>query len=140
MADERELIFEDYISCRQQLRTFCSYNYNSLIRFREGISFKLDEAEVLTKPGARNLTTSATCIESLLECPELFRVGTQSELLQLAEQFSLAALKRPQDEWLSEQSARIYCRCRTLPVVVDHLPEYSDELRKHLEEVLWQLT
>jgi ATPase family associated with various cellular activities (AAA) len=48
-------------------------------------------------------------------------------------------LQRPQNRWLSEESARIYCRCRALPLVIKHIPKYDDAIREHVRRILWQI-
>src|SRR5438093_5804460 len=113
MADEFNVGFDQLVTYRQQLRAFCSLHYNSLIGFEQGKSCKLYESEILDDAEAHNLTSSATCIASLLGCPEALLPPKIIDLTALARGFSVSALQRPQERWLSEKSARIYSRCRT---------------------------
>src|SRR5207248_9324009 len=41
--------------------------------------------------------------------------------------------------WKSEGSAEIYCRCRALPQVIEHLPNYDPQIKRHLKIILRQL-
>jgi hypothetical protein len=140
MANESPLSLDDLALYRQRLNDFCALHYRSLVKFQDGISFKLNPEEPKLGPTARHLSSSATCIESLLECPAHFQPTTDSpNLSQLASDFANSALRRPQDKWFSDESARIYCRCRTLPIAIYHLPRYTSEIEKHLKCILYQL-
>lgn len=144
MADELDINFDDLVTYRQQLHDFCSLHYSSLFGFKSGLSFRLYEGEVLTGEGIENLTSTATCITSLLGCPDALRPKKIADIeiddiKEVARQFSIAALQRTQGDWKSEGQARIYCRCRALPLVVKHVPEYSDVIREHLEQIVWQI-
>lgn len=139
MSNDVVLPFADLVAYRSQLQKFCSTHYKSLIAFQDGISFKLITSESKLGPNARHLTSSATCIESLLECPQEFLPKKGISLSNLAKDFSLSALSRPHNEWVSDGSASIYCRCRTLPLIVNHLPRYSDRIQQHLKRILSQL-
>src|ERR1051326_1124773 len=101
MADELRFSFDELVDYRQQLGRFCRLHYDSLIGFNDGVSFKLDADDENLGNKARHLSSSATCIESLLDCPDVLAPGTGSRVLKLAENFSLAALARPHKEWLS---------------------------------------
>src|SRR5262249_12346620 len=131
--------FKDLVTYRQQLRDFCSLHYSSLFGFKSGISFKLYDGETLTGEGVHNLTSSATCIASLLGCPDALRPAKVDDINHIARQFSIAALDRPHQNWKSEGSARIYSRCRALPLVIKHAPKYNDVIREHVERILWQI-
>jgi hypothetical protein len=87
----------------------------------------------------RHLSSTATCIESLLSCPSIFRPKKGKDILNLAQRFALSAIERGHGKWLSDGSAPIYCRCRTLPLVVNHLPRYRTRIQQHLERILRQL-
>src|ERR1051325_5768122 len=138
MARDSWVSFDDLVAHRQELHSFCSLHYESLMRFRQGRSFKLYEGEILDDTEVHNLTSTATCIASLIGCPEALR--PKNDLNKLARDFSSGALQRPQKKWLSEKSAPIYCRCRTLPFVVKHIPTYDDVIREHLQRIFWQVT
>jgi hypothetical protein len=49
----------------------------------------------------------------------------------------VAAMARP--DWRSEDSVEIYCRCRTLPLVLSRLPKYQKLVGEHLKKILTQL-
>ena len=139
MPSEDTLSFDELVTYRQQLQKFCSAHYSSLIAFRDHISFKLNLSEPTLPPTASHPSSSATCFESLLECPEGSHPGRPADIPTMAKDFALSAIDRPDKNWLSEGSAPIYCRCRTLPLVVYHLPAYDSRLQKHLEHILGQL-
>jgi len=134
MAHETALTFDELVTIREQLQRFCALHYTSLAAFREGISFRFDFDDIIADAEAHHLSSSATCIESLLECPEVFRPKGAMDVFTLARDFGTSALKRPQEEWRSENAADIYCRCRTLPLIVRHLPKYNDVIGEHLEK------
>jgi hypothetical protein len=138
MADE-PVSFEKLVDYRQELRQFCSAHYNSLVAFRDGISFKLTLAEPKLGREAEHLTSTATCIESLLDCPEAFLPRAPIDIDRLANDFSKSAMRRPHDGWRSDDVARIYCRCRTLPLIIYHISSYQSKIQQHLERILYQL-
>lgn len=140
MADELDVGFDDLVTYRQQLHKFCSLHYGSLFRFRSGISFKLYDGETLKGKGVHNLTSSATCIASLLGCPDVLRPQSRVNGINgIAREFSIAGLNRSHKRWWSEKSAHIYCRCRALPLIVKHVPTYNDVIREHVRRILWQV-
>jgi hypothetical protein len=140
MADEAKPSFDDLVAYRQELYKFCAGHFDSLTAFHGGVSFKLNTLEPKLPPRkARHLSSSATCFESLLECPSILRSPRCIDVLKLARNFARSALRRPAKEWTSDGSARIYCRCRTLPLVVKHLSAYQPSIREHLETILFQL-
>jgi hypothetical protein len=140
MADEAKPSFDDLVASRQELYRFCTGHVESLTEFHKGISFKLNTQERKLGPRARHLSSSATCFESLLDCPPILWTKTTVDVVvKLARRFGLSALKRSAKRWTSDGSTPIYCRCRTLPLIASHLPEYQSTLRKHLETILFQL-
>ena len=60
-------------------------------------------------------------------------------ILDRAQRFALAAIDRDRDDWKSDESAEIYCRCRTLPVVISHLPKFDARISQLFNDVLFQL-
>jgi hypothetical protein len=70
MASESTVSFNDLIAYRQQLQNFCATHYNSLTEFQDAISFKISLDEAKLGGEAEHLSSTATCIESLLSCPE----------------------------------------------------------------------
>lgn len=139
MEDDPPVSFDTLVSYRQQLQQFCAAHYKSLVEFRDGISFKLTLAEPKLGKEAEHLSSTATCIESLLDCPSSFLPVDPSEVRKLATDFSRSAMRRAQADWRSDGVARIYCRCRTLPLVVYHMPHYQAKIQQHVERVLYQL-
>jgi len=53
--------------------------------------------------------------------------------------FGIKAIERSDEQWQSEDSAAIYCRCRALPLVIHHLHEYDKRLDSHVSKILAQL-
>jgi len=139
MPNESELAFDNIVAYRQQLQKFCCAHYTSLIEFKDGVSFKLNLTEQSLGTAARHLSSTATCIESLLDCPPEFLPKESIDISALARDFSLAAMHRTHAEWLSDGSASIYCRCRTLPLVVYYLPTYQRRVQGHLKRIFSQL-
>lgn len=129
--------FQELAAHRHSLQVLCQQHAASVLRFRcpRG-SFRLWVNEPELPDPARHLTTTATCIESLLDCPSRFWSSDLSPD-DLAKQFARDALGRK--NWVSEGSAEIYCRCRTLPLVVRHLDTYDPEVETHLERIFQQL-
>ena len=138
MAVELAIDFDELVDFRRQLSKFCVNHYPSVTAFQDGISFKLH----LDDPGlghkARHLSSSATCFESLLDSPQVFRPRA-ADISQTAARFALLAARRPHSRWKSDGSARIYCRCRTLPLLISYLPRYQKRVEEHLHLILWQL-
>src|SRR5262245_40095601 len=102
--------FADLARYREQLKNFCKLHVLSVLAFNSGPSFKLN----LERPDLDNqlhhLTSTSTCIESLLDCPAEFvpkKIKLNSEL---GPEFARLAIQRPPVDWISEGSAKIYCR------------------------------
>jgi len=132
--------FSDLASHRHLLQDFCGLHTPSLLRFKSGSSFKLRITEPDLLDGLRHPTTTATCIESLLECPESFRGDVSESAEELAREFAKAALKLPSKRWQSERSASIYCRCRALPLTIRYSdPPLDARIIKHVKRILAQL-
>lgn len=129
------LDFQELADFRHRLQEFCSSHVSSLELFRSEPSFKLHIGDTLGS-SLRHLTTTSTCIQSLLDCPTSERPAYAEPM---AQQYARLAIERTPEEWKSEESAGIYCRCRALPFVVRHLPKYDRRLRGHLTTILAQL-
>jgi predicted ATPase len=106
---------------------------------QSGNSFKLhpEEPDIPTKGKVRHLTTTATCLNSLLDCPQRFAPETYSGIESLCATFAERALKRR--TWISEGSAGIYCRCRALPIVIDYSDALNSSIKNHVSDVFFQL-
>lgn len=133
--------FEKLAEARRTLRGFCLLHEPSLLRLRSGVSFKLFPTEGdLGREIVRHLTTTATCLSSLIECPPGFRTAEFKQVEDLASIFADKALAR--DDWTSEDSAAVYCVCRALPSVIDTLPSSAGldrRITKHVASMLRQL-
>ncbi len=134
------LSFEELTAARRALRSFCLLHVPSLLNLQSGVSFKLDAAEESLDDGkVHHLTTTATCLTSLLEVPPGFRpeVFKNVDVNALRSNFAKLAILRP--DWVSEGSAGIYCRCRALPTVISALSDFAEPIHAHLREILDQL-
>lgn len=129
--------FEELTEARRELQSFCLLHVPSLLAVRSGISFKLLPTDPnLGKRRVRHMTTTATCLNSLSDCPSWFR-GPEFDLQEMLEQFARGALKRR--KWTSEGSAGVYCRCRALPTVIRCITKLDQRIRGHVLAILHQL-
>lgn len=134
------LNFEELTKTRRSLQSFCLLHVPSLVRLKSGISFKHfpNERSLERSRRVRHLTTTATCLSSLLDCPPGFRpTGFVEDIYPLFRTFAKRALKRR--NWKSEGSAQIYCRCRALPLVVKFTDTFDRTIEEHLLRILSQL-
>lgn len=138
---------------RDALRSYVLVHANSLRAFKgDQPWFRPQQAaDPQSERKIRHLTTTASCLESLEDVPTYGdadppppspRDARQiaEERTQMIDRFALAALKVDGDEWQSEGEAKVYCRVRTLPVVLRRasdptLQKYRNELLNHLEFV-----
>jgi len=110
------------------------------MRLQSGISFKLLPSEPpLPNEEARHLTTSATCFNSLLDCPPGFFTADNRVVKQTRHSFAEKALDRSDNAWVSEGSAGVYCRCRALPTVIGSIDNFDDRIGTHVKEIFTQL-
>jgi ATPase family associated with various cellular activities (AAA) len=134
------LNFEELTDARRILQTFCLLHEPSLLALRSGVSFKLlPSDEELGSDKVRHLTTTATCLSSLLECPARFRTSEFKQALELKSDFAKKALARKFKGWTSEGSAGVYCRCRALPMVINSSVNFDRRIKGHINEILAQL-
>ena len=136
------MTFEELAAQRHLLQDFCRKHTDSVSSFRmPSGGYKVTYQERASKH--LHLTTTATCIESLLGCPQTYRRAIDVQPEKQARQFALDCIQLPPEEWRSEDSASIYCRCRTLPLVLRHLdpddPDNKEPIAEHLWEVFGQL-
>ncbi|MGB8131904.1 MAG: ATP-binding protein [Candidatus Angelobacter sp.] len=132
------LSFEELTDARRLLQSFCGFHAASLMRLQSGISFRLLPSEPeLTADRAHHLTTSATCFDSLADCPPGLFTADALHVNELRGKFAAKALERT--DWVSEGSAGIYCRCRALPAVVTFLNTYNKSIESHLNAIFAQL-
>ncbi len=88
--------FEELSAQRHALQDFCHRHAASVLAFKydDGPGFKLTVNE---EPRDRiRLTTTATCIESLLACPGRYR-DAKYDALKAARAFARATIER--DDW-----------------------------------------
>ena len=108
-----------------------------------------------------HLTTTTTCIRSLIGCPEEFwpeditkggflpnapkeeKIKFSPE--ELAKKLAKRMLNREQEshnDWTSYSSAGLYTRCHALPLIIKHAGETRENLTvisEHLYRVFWQM-
>jgi hypothetical protein len=138
MADESQLSFDELVEHRHGLQEFCYAEYESIVAFKDGPSFKVYSDDDPRDPeSAHHLSSSATCYEALLDCPQKFIRAGQSDFSKDASGFVELALKR--SKWTSDGSAQIYCRCRTLPLVIRVGQRNDDGVTNHVKTILEQL-
>src|ERR1017187_5540277 len=127
------LSFDELTEARRLLFSFCLLHETSLLRLKSGVSFKLLPTEgELGNEKIRHLTTTATCLTSLLDCPPRFQTAEFKKVEDLKSVFVEKALAR--EDWTSEKSARVYCICRALPTVFDSIDtKSSGSLDKRIE-------
>lgn len=135
MESDSSLSSDELAAYRRQLQGFCTAHSPTLERFRDGVSFKLNLSEAPFTSQPRHLSSTATCFESLTHCPDL---EDEKKLAESKSRFSELAIKQPLTEWVSDGSAHIYCRCRTLPFVVNHLPAYAQEIESLTKDIFKQ--
>lgn len=136
------LPFDELTDARRSLYSFCLLHEPSLLPLQSGYSFKLLPTEgALGVEKVRHLTTTATCLSSLSDCPAGFRTSRFSSVEQLRSIFPEKALAR--SDWMSEDSAGVYCRCRALPTVIDLLSSnksgFDPRIDAHIEIILRQI-
>ena len=130
--------FEDLTEARRSLQSFCLLHVPSLMSQHSGISFKLFPTEnELTGRRVRHLTTTATCLSSLLDCPPRYLPKEHRDIVGLCSAFAANALRRK--KWVSEGSAGIYCRCRALPLVINYSQAFDSVIENHLGAILAQI-
>jgi hypothetical protein len=134
------LTFDELIRARRSLQDFCRLHFPSLRSVQSGISFKFKpEEKKLSSRKIEHMTTTATCLSSLLDCPDRFRGGSDEWFEQLRSKFPKKALDRPFKKWKSEGSAGVYCRCRALPIIIASSPGYDRRIDQHIGMILGQL-
>jgi predicted ATPase len=132
------LSFEDLTEARRSLQTFCLLHVPSLMSQHSGVSFKLHPTEGrLSSKKVRHLTTTATCLSSLLDCPPRFFPKGFDGASDLCSAFASKALLR--EKWKSEGSGGIYCRSRALPLVIRYSGSVNETIEEHLGAILFQL-
>lgn len=126
---------DELIERRSALQVALAVHEASLQAFRPtdgGVSFRITLLEELAgDPGRgkpRHLTSTASCFEALADVhPGTGGVFPQPDERDepgwgtLAEGFARRALETPGKDWLSDGAAHVYCRLRTLPMVLRYV-------------------
>lgn len=134
------LSFEELTEARRWLQSFCLLHVPSLLSVQSGISFKklmVSEEGNLDDGELHHPTNTATCLSSLFDCPPRYRTSEFKRAEIARSGFSQAALRR--QNWTSEGSAGVYCRCRTLPAVIAFSTGFDKNIETHLVEIFGQL-
>lgn len=102
--------------------------------------FRITAAEAPKERELRHLSSSATCLESLAGEIRTLPADLDRHVTETIQMFAMAALDAPAARWESEGAARVYCRVRTLPVILQHTPQealvpFADAIREHMEFV-----
>lgn len=134
--------FQEFSENRRLLREFCQLHYPSVACFSSGLSF----VNVLKNGQAKrnekaiiHLTSSATCFSSVLECPDSSEFAGSKTLLAGAARYAFGAIRKPTKDWVSDGSAGIYCRCRTLPFVIRHLNVWHEKVHVYIKAIFEQM-
>lgn len=137
-------MFDDLAEQRAVLREFCTAHVQSIEHFTAKNFPILFKVTYEREPEQfRHITSTATCYESLSTCPERFR-SRKTKFQENGAAFAAQAIARDQDEWKSDDSAYIYCRCRGLPYVLSRLTPtqqrtFRRSIAQHLERIFAQL-
>ena len=134
--------FDELAQNRRMLGDFCARHKESVEYFNAGLSFAIYHTEIeqgKIKPAdVDHLTSTVTCLESELEISHEAKTSA-SNSLQRAQKFATAAIDLPAAKWISDDSAQIYCRCRALPFVVQHLKDWKNEVAEHTKTIFEQM-
>lgn len=126
--------FEALVAERRKVQEMCQRHARSLepFKYRFGASFRvLRNSPERGEGGLHHITTTATCIESLEDCHPTFWPkevfanvgGSQTSVVKkLMADFYAGASAR---DWLSEDSAPIYCAVRALPLFLRSKNEWT---------------
>lgn len=133
------LSFEELTEARRYLQSFCLLHVPSLLAVQSGISFKLlpSEKKNLDDGELHHPTTTTTCLSSLYDCPPQDRGKEFARAEKVRSELTNAALKR--EDWTSEGSAGVYCRCRAFPMVISCSTSFDNRFQSHLAAILGQL-
>lgn len=115
----------------------------SLFRPKKNPWFRVDrhKPEEGSRRPVRHLTTTASCLESLSDVPR--EDDGESPGLVLAKEIATVlsdAVFDGENTWRSEGSAEIYCRVRTLPIILrlgdkERLGRHKRKIEKILNEI-----
>jgi ATPase family associated with various cellular activities (AAA) len=150
------LDFEQLRAEREDLRNYVIDHADSILAFKETGHpwFRREERadSVDSKRKIRHITTTASCIESMHDVPVYDGGGPpppcppepgpiRDERDAVLAKFTQAALEADEKEWQSEEAARVYCRVRTLPVLLrlgeeKTLEQFGPIILAHLKRAL----
>ncbi len=131
---------------RRRLQDFCLSHRTSVESFRDDGSFRVHSSEGSLGPDLRHITSTATCLESLADCPDApptparpaaDAIPEEVDPLSGLRRFAKMALDRT--DWTSDGSGGTYCRCRALPLVIQYIGRWESRIEGHLERILKQL-
>lgn len=114
--------FQEFAENRRLLQEFCQLHYDSVAHFSTEttfVNFLVDKQPVVSEKV--HLTSSSTCFTSLSECPRSVGLFPSKTVKVDPETYANTAIEKPPNEWVSDGSAGIYCRCRALPFVLRSL-------------------
>ncbi|MGA9623301.1 MAG: ATP-binding protein [Bryobacteraceae bacterium] len=136
--------FEALAEERRSVKEMCRKHVPSVLafKFKDGPSFHVLRGE--SEPSddiVHHLTTTATCIESLEDCHQAIwpegGASREQALDGLRQAFYSGALNR--EEWVSEDSAPIYCAARALPLFLRCNAEWSERHSSLVASIYEQL-
>jgi hypothetical protein len=134
------LSFEELTEARRSLQSFCRlYHVPSLLAVQSGISFKLvpSETKKLDDGELHHPTTTTTCLSSAFDCPARYRTDEFKRAEDIKAKLTEAAFRR--QDWTSDGSAGVYCRCRAFPMIIRSSVSLDQRIDAHLEAILGQL-
>lgn len=150
------LDFEQLRAEREDLRSYVIDHADSILAFKDADHPWFRREEQLDsddpKRKIRHITTTASCIESMHDVP-LYDGGgppppcppnpdaISKERDTILTEFTRAALEASDEEWQSEAAAKVYCRVRTLPVLLrlgdeKTLEQFGSVILAHLKKAL----
>ena len=132
--------FQELADKRRALQVFCRSQNASVTYFSAGLSFYLDTDEKSKKKisttAIKHKTSSITCYEALLR----YSLPSENdELAAKAISYCNQILQQKQAEWMSDESARVYCRCRALPFAIKHTSKWTPKISAHIKHIFHQL-
>lgn len=125
--------FRQLAAERRLLQEFCVAHSESVLAFQADGRFPAYRGIGPSDPQKAHLTSTATCLESLADVPGY-------SIAELAAAFAKSSLALAPDAWTSDGSGHIYCRCRALPIIVQHAEGLTRNLKRHLNEIFHQFT
>lgn len=138
MKDFKEFDFKELASLRKELQDKCKKkHYDDLWHFQEGLGFEeFSPEDNSTDEEAKNKinnnlhkSITATCIESLMEIPDMLLPDNSENKLQindLKNKYVEKVLELNWEEIDETDSTGIYDRCRVLPLIIITKKEFIE--------------